>query len=435
MDQNTKIIKEYYETEVVKEWNRIEGRPEFLLTCRMLEKYIKPGDSVLDIGGGPGRYSLCLAGKGCDVTLLDLSEGNTSFAAERAAEQGLSLRTVTGDARKAGRLAGGEYDHVLLMGPIYHLLEESDRIKAVESAIDALKPGGMIYVSFINMFAGIVYSMKFQTDLIMSNEPDEIKYRANVVARKSYAGAAFTKAFFTEPTEILPFMGRFPLEKLHLFGQESILSPNEDKIIGHSEEVTGAWLDFCEKIWEREDLLSWSEHIMYVGRSIVSPLPEIRSEIADFNASDCTFNGFIDIPQLSDGEVFLICKGKHPANPTKRWVPGYEFAICAGHEKVGEISLRIGYTDSLYYGGHVGYGVDEAYRGKGYAVKACRLLLPIARAHGMKKIFITNNVSNHASKRVCEKLRAKHLRLARLPEWHNLYHEGQRFINIFEWTV
>lgn len=81
---NTKrIVQQYYDESVEKEWARIENRPEFLLTTRFMNRYIKPGDSVLDIGGGPGRYSLYLAEKGCDVTLFDLSSGNIEFAKTR----------------------------------------------------------------------------------------------------------------------------------------------------------------------------------------------------------------------------------------------------------------------------------------------------------------------------------------------------------------
>lgn len=64
-----------------------------------------------------------------------------------------------------------------------------------------------------------------------------------------------------------------------------------------------------------------------------------------------------------------------------------------------------------------------------------RLLLPVAKAHGMTKLLITNNDTNIASRRVCEKLHARFLRVARLPEWEELYQRGQRFINIFEWSV
>jgi hypothetical protein len=61
MNENIKIVQDFYNANSLGEWNRIAGRPEFLLTCRMLDRYIKPGDRVLDIGGGPGRYSLYLA--------------------------------------------------------------------------------------------------------------------------------------------------------------------------------------------------------------------------------------------------------------------------------------------------------------------------------------------------------------------------------------
>ena len=268
MDKTTKIIQDYYDTNVESEWTRIADRPEFLLTCRMLDRYIKPGDRVLDIGGGPGRYSLYLAEKGCNVTLFDLSSENTKFAAEQAAKQGLSIHTVTGDAREADNLVKGQFDYILLMGPMYHLLDEGDRIKAVKAALDLLVPGGIIFISFINLFAGIVYAMKFIPEIIASTVPSEIEFLNHVITRKSFAGDAFTQAFFIEQSEILPFMAQFSLEKLHFFGQESITSPCESNIMSQPKEIVDLWLDLCEKIWEREEFLSWSEHLMYVGRKI-----------------------------------------------------------------------------------------------------------------------------------------------------------------------
>jgi len=266
MNDTIKIIRDYYDGEVEGEWNRIAGRPEFLLTCRMLDRYIKPGDQVLDIGGGPGRYSLYLAEKGSDVTLFDLSPENVRFAKERAGECGLSIDAIAGDAREADALAEGPFDHVLLMGPMYHLLEEVDRVRAAEASLNLLKPGGLLYVSFISMFAGIIYGMKYAPEIIASKEPCEIEFMECVVGRKSYAGDAFTKAFFIDQGEILPFMAQFPLQKLHLFGQEGVLSPCEGNIMAQPPQIVEAWLDYSERLWEREDLLSWSEHLMYVGR-------------------------------------------------------------------------------------------------------------------------------------------------------------------------
>ncbi|MCL1808084.1 MAG: class I SAM-dependent methyltransferase [Oscillospiraceae bacterium] len=270
MNENVRIVQDFYNGNVQGEYDRIANRPEFLLTCRMLDRYVKPGDTVLDIGGGPGRYSLYLAEKGCEVTLFDLSPENTNFAAERAAEQGLPLRTVTGDAREADALVSGQFDHVLLMGPLYHLLEEADRVKAVNAALRLLKPadgrrpGGLLFAAFISMGGGLVYMLKCEPSAV--TWPDEERFLKLLVEDRDFGGAAFTQAFFINQNNILPFMARFPLEKLHLFGQEGVLTLNEDRIMAQPPEVVTAWLDLSEKLYEKEEYLSWAEHLMFVGR-------------------------------------------------------------------------------------------------------------------------------------------------------------------------
>jgi 2-polyprenyl-3-methyl-5-hydroxy-6-metoxy-1,4-benzoquinol methylase len=298
LEENIKIVQEHYDANSLAEWERIVNRPEFLLTCRMLDRYIRPGDKILDIGGGPGRYTFYLAEKGCDMTLFDLSPENIKFAGEKSVELNLPVKTICGDARFVDKLVGAaicrppksqnitdgkipekitdaqcaplqqeQFDHVLLMGPMYHLLEEPDRIKSVNAALNLLKPGGVIFVSFINTFAGMVYCMKLVPDAITWEIEKE--FIEQIIAKKSLRGDkgnTFTRTYMIDQREILPFMSQFDLEKLHLFGQESITSPCENNIMSQPEEIVGAWLDLCEKLWEREDLLSWSEHIMYVGR-------------------------------------------------------------------------------------------------------------------------------------------------------------------------
>lgn len=267
MEETTKIVRNYYNATVQKEWERIDNHPEFLLTCRMLDRYIKPGDSVLDIGGGPGRYSLYLAQKGCNVTLLDLSDANVAFAKEQAAKLKLQLNAVCGDARVVDTLVSGPYDHILLMGPMYHLPEEADRIRSMEAALSLLTSGGLIYVSFISSHAGIIYLMKNAPELLAST-PTETEFMNLVVDDKPFSGLGFTVNYFARQKDILPFMCQFPLEKLHLFGQESMLAPCEKNIYSQPKEVYEKWLYLAEQLWERDEFLSWSEHLMYVGRKI-----------------------------------------------------------------------------------------------------------------------------------------------------------------------
>ncbi|MCL2741149.1 MAG: GNAT family N-acetyltransferase [Oscillospiraceae bacterium] len=162
---------------------------------------------------------------------------------------------------------------------------------------------------------------------------------------------------------------------------------------------------------------------------------EAKNEAASYGALPVSFGGHIEVPELCDGTVRLVCTGKGQEDRERKLVPDYKFAICVRGEKVGNVALRIGYTESLYYAGQIGYDVDEAHRGIGYAGRACRLLPSVAKAHGMGRLLITNDHGNHASRRVCEKLGARHLRLARIPEWHALYGFGRRFSNIYEWDI
>lgn len=194
---------------------------------------------------------------------------------------------------------------------------------------------------------------------------------------------------------------------------------------------------YFNAFWARVD----KEWIDAAGYAILAEEWEAHKEIAYYNALPVKFDDFIEMPELTDGVISLVCTAKKPAIPEKKYVPAYEFAVCKGSEKVGEVNLRIGYAgfgpdaSSLYYGGQIGYGINENHRGNGYAVRACRLLLPVAKAHGMTKLLITNHIGNDASRRVCEKLGLLLIRTARLPEWHDLYKEGQRYVNIYEWSV
>ncbi|MBR4360572.1 MAG: GNAT family N-acetyltransferase [Clostridia bacterium] len=149
----------------------------------------------------------------------------------------------------------------------------------------------------------------------------------------------------------------------------------------------------------------------------------------------CQFTGFVSTPELTDGEITLTLDRVKPAEPGRNRVPAYCFHIMRDGQSIGGINLRIGYPDSLLYGGQIGYHVEEAWRGRGYAGAACRLLLPLLRAHGMTAAVITNNITNAASRRVCEKLGARLLCQAPVPPDHEMYAEGERAVNVFLWEV
>ena len=123
-----------------------------------------------------------------------------------------------------------------------------------------------MFASFISMSGGLVFGLREVPDQFAN--PDEERFLVPLVSGKNYGGAAFTQAFFINQHEVLPFMSQFKLEKLHLFGQESVLAPNVHKFMEQPAEVKEAMLDIAEKLCEKEEYLSWSEHLMFIGRRL-----------------------------------------------------------------------------------------------------------------------------------------------------------------------
>ncbi len=260
-------VRACYDSSVETEWNRLTRHyVEFEINKRFMDRYIHACDRVLDIGGGPGRYAMHLAQKGCGVTLMDLSPGNVDFAKAKAAELGLPLDAFPGDARFADKLIAGPFDAVLLMGPLYHLPEEKDRVMAVKAALNLLKPGGILYVAFISSYAPVWdYLARYPH---MVTEESEQRFYALMEKDMGFSGYSFTQTHFIRPVDIRPFMAGFPLDTLHLLGSESILALREPELGAQPPEVVKAWIDFAEKVCEREEFLNMTEHFLYIGKKL-----------------------------------------------------------------------------------------------------------------------------------------------------------------------
>ena len=137
-------------------------------------------------------------------------------------------------------------------------------------------------------------------------------------------------------------------------------------------------------------------------------------------------------------DVDVVVTACHEADTAKSWAPYYELAIRqkGTDVRVGGISARIGYTDSLVkYGGQIGYGVDEAYRGHRYAAKGCALIKPIFQAHGMDVVWITNNPDNWPSRRTCELLGCKFVEIVDLKPGNDMYDMGERQKCRYRWII
>ena len=126
---------------------------------------------------------------------------------------------------------------------------------------------------------------------------------------------------------------------------------------------------------------------------------------------------FYDTSDLKSDEIYLLLERTAPADPVRGWVPAYYFGIMNQvGERMGEIDLRIGHNDRLFYGGNIGYRVEPEFRGHHYAAKAVKLLFTLAKRHDLGYITISCNPDNAASYRTCELAGGKLLGVYELPE-------------------
>jgi len=258
------IVEKFYDNNIEMEWNRLNGfKFEFEITKVMLNKYMNKG-TVLDIGGGPGRYSLYLASRGYDVTLVDLSKNNIEFALDKSKELGLNIQAYQCDARDISKLDLGKYDNILIMGPFYHLFELNDRKKVLLESLKHLSKNGLIFASFISIHAGFNFYLSDCPNELM-NEPQK-SFFDSAEQNKSWAGSAFTEAYFIDIDEIEDFFNECGLEKVTIFGQEGIAATRLMDLEKAPEEVRNYWLEISLRLCENKKYFPYSSHIMYIGR-------------------------------------------------------------------------------------------------------------------------------------------------------------------------
>ncbi len=137
--------------------SRGTGKLEFARTQEILLHYLPPPPvRILDIGGGAGVYALWLARLGYEVHLIDLVQLHIEQAQQASENQSdHPLASVQqGDARQID-WSDSSADVILMLGPLYHLPDKTDRLRALGEAWRVLAPKGIIFTAAISRFASL----------------------------------------------------------------------------------------------------------------------------------------------------------------------------------------------------------------------------------------------------------------------------------------
>ena len=267
LGQSMSIVEEYYNQNSETEWERLEKhRTEFAVTMRALSDYLPPAPAtILDIGGGPGRYAIELTKLGYTVTLADLSEANLSLAKQHAQAANVTLAHITkANALDLSAFEAAPFDSVLLLGPLYHLLDESERREAVTQSRRVLKANGVLFAAFITRFASFRDSSTNFPDWPVDNW-DYAKHILETGKHEDPKGG-FTNAYFALPEEVRPLMENCGLETLNLVGCEGVVAGHDQVVNTFEGAAWERWVDLNYRLGQEPSLYGASDHLLYIGR-------------------------------------------------------------------------------------------------------------------------------------------------------------------------
>lgn len=229
------------------------ARVEFLTTVRTIERYLKPGDRILDIGAGAGEYSLYFARRGYEVCALELADANIkAFRRKIRAEDAIEL--VQGNALDLVCYADESFDIVLLFGPLYHLHSAEDRRRAIEEAKRVCKKGGKLFFAFITNDMVILTEFCYNSRYFTEGDYDKVSFRLH--------DFPFVFATVERSRTMLADCGVKIIREVAADGVSELL---QDKINALDEEDFEQYLRYHFYISEKPEFLGMTNHLLLVG--------------------------------------------------------------------------------------------------------------------------------------------------------------------------
>jgi ubiquinone/menaquinone biosynthesis C-methylase UbiE len=255
------------------EWGRLEREPiEFQVNWHYMKKYLPKAGRILDNGAGPGKYSMELAKGGYNVTLTDLTPRLVEIARDKAKELYLEDQfegLFSADARDLNMIKDDHFDASLMLGPMYHLQDGNDRMKAIEELRRVTKKGGVVFVAFMPRIRHILTSLLFPENWRPNNNMENILQFSQTGCFNHADKGRFTGVYYFNIEDIKPFMETHGFETLNLIGS------NPGAVLG--DESWNYWrgkgekevVKIIELLKEKATdpyILGVSSHLLYIGR-------------------------------------------------------------------------------------------------------------------------------------------------------------------------
>lgn len=238
------------------------GQVEFLTTMRYIEKYLRPGMRVLEIGAATGRYSHALARMGYKVDAVELVQHNIDIF-ETLTQPGEDISVRQGNAKDLYFFEDETFDMTLLLGPMYHLYTVEEQLQALSEAIRVTKKGGIILAAYCGNDACVV-QYGFRNGELLEPESEQMLNRENFML--SVGSTLLFQLYRIEQIDAL--MAHFNTERLHFVGTDMATKYMQKEIDAMDDEFFGLYLQYHFTICERADMVGVSHHFLDIFRKL-----------------------------------------------------------------------------------------------------------------------------------------------------------------------
>lgn len=265
-----KEVAEYYAA-FPEERRLVTGssRLEFERTKDILTRVLPPPPArVVDVGGAAGAYSSWLAGRGYEVHLVDLSPRLVEEARRRHGRAPLPVASFTVADARALPQEDDFADAVLVMGPLYHLVDRRDRVRALVEAVRVARRDGVVAAAAISRYAsaldGLARRLTLDPRFVAIRDRDlrDGQHR-NETERIDY----FTTAYFHRPEDLQYELAEADLRDVRVLGVEGpgwILQDFEER--WGNDALRADLLHVARALEVEPSIVGASAHLLGVGR-------------------------------------------------------------------------------------------------------------------------------------------------------------------------
>lgn len=271
-------VRDYYSAMSQREWSRLAdpagGAMEFAVNCHFISTHLPPESRVLDLGGGPGRYTIWLAGRGHQVVLADLSPVMLDIARQQIASSP-DVQHVEGiveaDARDLSRWPNGSFDALLALGPFYHLTDPDQLALAASESARVLRKDGTAFIAVMPRYA--LLRRMAHRDFERPRLSDSLTV-SRLLNEGIFFGAVpdrFTAANAFRVEDVVPFFESHGFETVDLLSSEGACVALSEEAVAQLSADEAAWPRYVQLAIETAhdpSIFGFAGHLLYVGRKL-----------------------------------------------------------------------------------------------------------------------------------------------------------------------